>query len=117
MWICYQEQKSIISSLLVQAQNNLENIPCKFMSAEQVKAEISSTHELRNDLERATDVTLQRLKDLSGYIVTITSSDGAEVMNEEVGCVTFKNVILLYNSLAKFYVCASRSKKLRMNLK
>lgn len=84
MWACYQEQKSIIHSLLVRAESNLQNTPCKFLSAEQVKAEIASMNELESDLKRATNVTLQRLKDLSGYIVTITSSDGADVMNAEV---------------------------------
>jgi len=84
MWSCYGEQKDMISNLLTRVENDLQKIPTKFSTAEQVKAQLASKNELRSDLKRAIDVTLQRLKDLSGYIVTITSADGADVMNEEV---------------------------------
>lgn len=84
MWTRYQQQKDSISLLLSRADSDLQELPEKFSSAEQVKAELVSKNDLKNELKRAADVTLQRLKDLSGYIVTITSADGAEIINDEV---------------------------------
>lgn len=82
MWLCYEEQKATISELIIRVESDLQKLPAKFATSEQVK--VALKNELRNDLKRATEVNLQRLKDLSGYIVTVTSTDGADVINDEV---------------------------------
>lgn len=88
VWIAYQEQRDHLMALLKRAENELKDVPTKYGNSKQLEAELISKKELKAELKKATEIQLAKLKDLSGYVVTIASPDRVGIINEEIEAIT-----------------------------
>lgn len=84
IWNTYQEQRSLILITIRKTMRELEKPVAKTTNGKQVDSELKSKLELKAELQKVININLQKLKDLSAFIVKITGPEHQTVITKEV---------------------------------